>query len=62
MHAVKGGHTEVVGLLLDKGADLNAMDAKQGLTALHWAVFYNQQAAVWLDKHRPGLDSAASPP
>jgi ankyrin repeat protein len=42
MHAVKGGHTEVVGLLLDRH-DLNAMDAKQGLTA-PLGVFYNQQA------------------
>jgi ankyrin repeat protein len=56
IHAVRGGHTGTVLLLLDKGSDPNIMDDKQGLTALHWAVFRNQQAAL-----QTLLDKGANP-
>ncbi len=56
MHAVRGGHADVVRLLLEKGADFNATDDKHGLTALHWAVVHNQEAAM-----RVLLDKGASP-
>lgn len=52
--SAKHGRVEIMKLLLDKGADVNA-ESKNGLTPLHIATHYNQNAAVDLL-----LDSGAS--
>jgi len=55
--AARGGHKDVVALLLDKGADVAATDIDGG-TALHWAaeVGHKDVVALLLDK---GADVAA---
>ena len=45
--AAKNGHKEIVGLLLEKGAEVNARDRFQG-TPLHWAVFYGHKEVAEL--------------
>ena len=39
--ASKRGHSEVVELLVEAGADIAAQD-EDGLSAIHWAVVYNR--------------------
>lgn len=47
MLAVRGGHLDVVRLLLNKGAHVNLIDV-DGNTALYWAVFLGNAAIVEL--------------
>lgn len=47
MHAVAGGHEEVVGLLLAHGAHLGAVDGRRR-SALHWAVKARREAVLRL--------------
>jgi ankyrin repeat protein len=37
--AVTGGHKDIADLLITKGADVNAKEAKNRITPLHWAVW-----------------------
>ena len=37
--AVTGGHKDIADLLISKGADVNAKEAKNRITALHWAAW-----------------------
>lgn len=53
MYAVRGGHSQIAGFLLDSGADANtpiaANDPKYaGMTALHWAVATENSTMVKL--------------
>ena len=43
--AAANGHLPVMAALLAAGADVNAVNAR-GNSALHWAVFTSQEAAV----------------
>jgi ankyrin repeat protein len=45
--AAAEGHTELISLLLDRGADINARD-HSGYTPLHWAVMVRRLAAAKL--------------
>lgn len=45
MVAVQAGHEEVVALLLERGADVNAVDTHLQ-TSLHWACFYGRSGVV----------------
>nr|KAG5690418.1 hypothetical protein BaRGS_026465 [Batillaria attramentaria] len=40
--AVQNGSTDIVGLLLERGADINAKDGKSGRSAIHFAVENSQ--------------------
>jgi len=46
MQAARNGHRDVVLLLLDKGADLEARDDKEERTALLWAVYQSRNATI----------------
>jgi len=46
-HAAAAGHTELVALLADAGADIDAQN-RSGETPLHWAAIRNRQAVVEL--------------
>ena len=37
--SVTGGHKDIADLLISKGADVNAKEAKNRITALHWAAW-----------------------
>jgi hypothetical protein len=56
MWAAYGGHTEVVKLLLDKGAHVNVQD-NDGCTALMWPAYkgYTEITRLLLDKADPNL-------
>ncbi|KAI1295721.1 ankyrin repeat-containing domain protein [Xylaria venustula] len=47
MHAVANGHVEAVGLLLEHGAQITALDASRR-SALHWAVKTRREAILRL--------------
>jgi ankyrin repeat protein len=46
MRAAVGGHPGICSLLISKGAKPNALQAKTGMTALHWAAKNGRVAAV----------------
>ncbi len=56
-YAVIKGYQDIVTMLLDNGADLNAKDAK-GMTALDYANCYGQGSCEQLLKARGGIASA----
>ena len=46
--AVTGGHKDIADLLIAKGADVNAKEAKNRITPLHWAVWRGRKEIVEL--------------
>ncbi len=54
--AARDGHEDVAGVLISRGASVEAVDAKHGDTALGWAVFYGREGVVKLL-----LESGANP-
>ena len=56
MHAARNGHTDIVLLLLNKGANLEAKDTAYGRTALLWAVVHSRNNTV-----QALLDKGANP-
>lgn len=56
MQAARNGHSDIVLLLLDKGADPEARDDKEERTALLWAAIHSQNAVI-----KTLLDKGASP-
>ena len=55
MLAADQGHGEVVSLLLERGAAVNAVDTKEW-TALHWASSNGKAGAVRILLAQPGVD------
>lgn len=44
--AARGNHPEVLRLLINKGADVDATDSTHGSTALHFAAFKGSQDCI----------------
>lgn len=62
MWAARRGSADVIGLLLDRGADVNAKDGRNGWTALQHAIHTRQVAAVRLLLDRGANPNAADHP
>jgi ankyrin repeat protein len=55
--AARGGHKEIVELLIENEADLNVKD-KGGLTSLDWAIYYHHPETTDLLRKHGGKTGA----